>query len=273
MTPDEFWGRVDRSGGPEACWPWLGYTDANGYGCLRRDGRGHERAHRVALELDGRPVGRGLVGMHLCNFKRCCNPGHLVVGTHGENARMRSADGLSRGRRLLSEEQALVLRSWFRRGLATSVELAGLFGIGAERVRHIGSDRPYRSRAGKVDMNGNGSRKLLETAGALGRELGDVGKDERTVGQYFLGLYKRHEARRLVVGHRERRPSAEEALAIAQLVGVPEGSEPLAGRAWIACQDMPSLRVETVEFRWQDWDATCLPADDAGMSTMAGQAR
>jgi hypothetical protein len=101
-------------------------------------------------------------------------------------------------------------------------------------------------------MNNGTGKRLAEAAATLGRELGDVGKDERAVGGYYLALLKQHEARRLVVGHRDRRPSAEEALLIAELVGVPEGSEPLAGRAWIACQDMPGLRVETVEFRWQE---------------------
>lgn len=251
MTPDEFWGRVDRSGGAEACWPWLGYTDANGYGSLRRNGqRNHERAHRVALELDGRPGAPGLVGRHLCNSKACCNPAHLAWGTHADNAQDRQQAGRGRNRRLLSVEQAVLLRTWFQRGLATSVELAALFGIAAERVRHIGSDAPYRMR--RKDMNNGTGKKLAEAAATLGRNLGDVGRDERAINGYYLALVKRHEVRRLVVGHRDRRPSLEEAAAIAELVGVPEGSEPLASRAWIACQDMPSLRVETVEFRWQE---------------------
>ena len=145
---ETFWARVERSAGPDGCWPWTGCVDANGYGWLMWQGR-RSRAHRVALALDGRPCPAGLVGRHLCNTPRCCNPAHLAVGTQRDNAQDRVRAGRSQSRRLLSFEQAGEVRSWYRRGLATSVELAALFGIAAERVRHIGTDHAYREgRAG-----------------------------------------------------------------------------------------------------------------------------
>src|SRR5689334_7900007 len=45
LSQDEFWSRVDRSGGPTACWPWMGPRTKDGYGRFR--GR---YAHRIALE-------------------------------------------------------------------------------------------------------------------------------------------------------------------------------------------------------------------------------
>jgi hypothetical protein len=146
-TAEAFWSRVDRSGGPEACWRWLGCRDANGYGWLRWQGK-RERAHRVALALDGRPVPPGQCGRHLCIYglRDCCNPAHLAPGTHRENAEDRRRMGRSCGRRLLSDEQAARLRDWYRKGLATSTELATLFRVPAERVRHIGTDQGYRGR-------------------------------------------------------------------------------------------------------------------------------
>ena len=147
MTSDQFWTHVDRSTGPEGCWPWTGGRDANGYGMVRWHGK-RIRAHRVALELDGRPVGPGLVGRHLCaGPKCCCNPLHLAPGTRSDDVQ----DCLRLGRhrhgqqsRLLTLNQAIEVRWLYRRGLATSPELARLYGIPAARVRHLATDAPYR---------------------------------------------------------------------------------------------------------------------------------
>jgi hypothetical protein len=140
---DEFWAKVDRSAGPGECWPWLGRKDANGYGLLEWHGK-TVRAHRVALALDGRPVGPGQVGRHLCNNPICCNPVDLAPGTRADDVQDMVRSGRARGKRLLSLEQARQCREWYRRGLATSSELGALFGISAARVRHIGTDEPYK---------------------------------------------------------------------------------------------------------------------------------
>jgi hypothetical protein len=50
-TVERFWSRVDRSGGPDACWPWVGnsrYT--SGYGRVWFCGK-DARSHRVAYTL------------------------------------------------------------------------------------------------------------------------------------------------------------------------------------------------------------------------------
>ncbi len=139
MTPDEFWARVDRSAGVDACWPWLGCTDANGYWWLRWQGK-RARAHVVALLLDGRPVGEGQVGRHLCTagVKRCCNPRHLAPGTRRDDAADRIAAGTQRNRRVLSSTKAVELAWFYLRGLATSPELGRLYGIAPDMVRRIG---------------------------------------------------------------------------------------------------------------------------------------
>jgi len=90
-----FWALVDRSGGPDACWPWLGRLTGQGYGrwWTRRDGRKVcHRAHRVALQLELGPT--TLVADHECHnrdldcaggpscvHRRCCNPAHLAAVT------------------------------------------------------------------------------------------------------------------------------------------------------------------------------------------------
>lgn len=92
---DRFWALVDRSGGPDACWPWLGQVDRQGYGVwwATLDGRKVSlRAHRVAMQLEHGPT--TLVSDHECHnrelscdggdtcpHRRCCNPSHLAPVT------------------------------------------------------------------------------------------------------------------------------------------------------------------------------------------------
>jgi hypothetical protein len=52
---DRLWEKVDRSGGPLACWPWTGCRDRNGYGQIGVAGR-MVKAHRIAWILTHGPI-------------------------------------------------------------------------------------------------------------------------------------------------------------------------------------------------------------------------
>lgn len=92
---ERFWSRVDRSAGPDVCWPWTGPTNSRTrYGQLRFDGR-LTTSHRIAWELNsGRSIGPGMYVCHTCDNRPCCNPGHLYEGTPKQN----TADMMARGR-------------------------------------------------------------------------------------------------------------------------------------------------------------------------------
>lgn len=87
---ERFWPKVDRSGGPDACWPFMGHRHG-GYGRLRVEGR-LEAAPRVSFFLaHGRwpePC-----ALHSCDNPPCCNPAHIHEGTHSQNAREREQRG------------------------------------------------------------------------------------------------------------------------------------------------------------------------------------
>lgn len=81
MTPEKFWSRADRSGGPESCWTWQGTISPGGYGRYASVNGRSRFAHRLAYE----PIPDGLPLDHLCRNTRCVNPVHLEPVTTREN--------------------------------------------------------------------------------------------------------------------------------------------------------------------------------------------
>lgn len=89
-TADDFWSKVDIRAEDE-CWPWKEGTWSNGYGRYKQNYQS-VRAHRVALVLfKGVPEDGGLLALHSCHNRLCCNPYHLRWGTHKENMLDRAA--------------------------------------------------------------------------------------------------------------------------------------------------------------------------------------
>ena len=92
MERDErFWAKVDATGGPSACWPWLGAL-TKGYGYLGRGNRSWY-AHRFAWQQVIGPIPNGLLVCHRCDNPPCCNPVHLFLGTDADNVRDMIAKG------------------------------------------------------------------------------------------------------------------------------------------------------------------------------------
>jgi hypothetical protein len=79
-----FWSKVDRSGGPDACWPWQAAINNKGYGRFRFPDR-EVLAHRLAWAIVNGEIPGGLNALHSCDNSRCCNPGHIFLGTQLDN--------------------------------------------------------------------------------------------------------------------------------------------------------------------------------------------
>jgi hypothetical protein len=88
--------RIDTSGGPDACWPYVGAHDGDGYGQVStRRGQAPAKVHRLVLEdTIGRSLSAGERACHVCDNPPCANPAHLFVGSVIDNAR----DAVAKGR-------------------------------------------------------------------------------------------------------------------------------------------------------------------------------
>ena len=100
-TPEEriaaFWSKVDKSGGPDACWNWTGSFYPSGYGAVRWNGHTH-LSHRLAYALSYGAIPQGMCVCHRCDNPPCCNPTHLWIGTKADN----NADKMKKGRMVVA---------------------------------------------------------------------------------------------------------------------------------------------------------------------------
>ncbi len=140
----QFIEKVDRSGGPDTCWPWMGDRNRSGYGRIPHCGE-KIRAHVYAWErANGRKVPDGLVVRHLCpggGNPWCCNDTHLDIGTHKQNAEDRVDQGRSlKGEKSpaakLTDAQVVEIRRLLGTGL-TPVKLMPLFPVSLATIARI----------------------------------------------------------------------------------------------------------------------------------------
>ena len=68
----------------EKCWVLPTSTNSAGYTRVHVANK-NLHAHKYMYELFFGKVKKGLVVMHLCHNKLCCNPFHLQAGTYSEN--------------------------------------------------------------------------------------------------------------------------------------------------------------------------------------------
>lgn len=143
-----FWSKIDRSGGPAACWEWRGAL-LNGYGRNGSVGPGGSRlAHRIVWELTRGEIPAGLCACHRCDNPTCCNPAHLFLGTIPEN----NIDMTQKGRRKfgftpkdgernnnarLTADDVRAIRSAYDPGVVTMAEIARRFGVNETAVWKI----------------------------------------------------------------------------------------------------------------------------------------
>jgi hypothetical protein len=134
----DFWSMVEKKSESE-CWLWTRKLNKWGYGRFRKNGF-NAMAHRIAYELTFNKNIDGLIAMHICDNPKCCNPNHLVLGSHADNQadkfkKNRQAKGENNGQSLLTKEKVLEARKKYKNGGFTYQQLANEFGVSKDTMQ------------------------------------------------------------------------------------------------------------------------------------------
>lgn len=151
--------RVDMSGGPDACWPWIGQRSPRGYGRVVISQK-HWRAHRLAYVTWIGPLADDLLVCHHCDNPPCCNPAHLFLGAHLDNQRdkwtkgrgvINAAYGESSGAARLTEAKVREMRARYIAG-ESSLQLAARFGVNKNTIAGAVNGTTWNHIPGSVAM-------------------------------------------------------------------------------------------------------------------------
>ena len=145
-TIKRFWIKVDQSGGPDACWEWIGARHYKGYGLFSVN-RAKKKAHRVAFTIINGSIPSGMVICHQCDNASCCNPAHLFLGTQSDNIK----DAVDKERifppnaNKLTDVDVRSIREKFASGRITKTQLAQDFNVSMRTIREIISYQKRRN--------------------------------------------------------------------------------------------------------------------------------
>jgi hypothetical protein len=147
-----FWSHVERAGADE-CWNWSG--SLRRYGRFKIASYETRHANRVAWAIANRRDPGDLVIRHTCDRPACCNPQHLVIGTHQDNMndkreRGRANSGPQDGERnnaaRLTLAQIGEIVAAFRRG-ETNMAISYRFPVGHSLISRIRTGRSWQREA------------------------------------------------------------------------------------------------------------------------------
>lgn len=83
-------------GDPAECWIAKGST-SDGYPRIQVNGK-RWLMHRLVWTIFRGEIPFGMLVLHTCDVRRCCNPCHLFLGTNADNMADMKAKGRGRGR-------------------------------------------------------------------------------------------------------------------------------------------------------------------------------
>lgn len=135
-----FWDLVDVRGDDE-CWEWRGARRGRGYGVSNTDHLPVD-THRLAWEYyNGQEIPKGMLVCHHCDNPPCCNPHHLFLGTHQDNAddkvrKNRQLRGESCPAAKLTEKIVLEIRRLYDLGW-TGADISKELNVPRSRIRPI----------------------------------------------------------------------------------------------------------------------------------------
>lgn len=138
---NNFWKKVDVRGEND-CWNWNASLTSNGYGQFIVGGK-NISAHRISFFLHFNELPKEV--RHTCDNKQCCNPKHLVGGTHYEN--MTDMQGKERTIWKLTQDDVNEIRRLYfapKNSRKNQTALAIQFGVSQRHIGYIVSGRSWK---------------------------------------------------------------------------------------------------------------------------------
>jgi hypothetical protein len=117
----------------------------DGYGVLGVKGirgRKMEKAHRISYVMHIGEIPEGMSVCHRCDNKRCINPGHLFLGTNGDNSRDAASKNLlpfgeKHWKTMLSSDDVEQIKRDYSSGVFLQTELASRYGVASTTIGQI----------------------------------------------------------------------------------------------------------------------------------------
>ena len=139
LLEDRFWKKVDKKSKDE-CWNWLGSLNKmRGYGQIYSENYKIILAHRLSWIIHFGEIPIGKLVLHKCDNKKCVNPNHLYLGTHGDNAKdkvLRNPSVLGPTSKFYEGEAWLMKKLWQSKKF-TQIQIAKMFKCSPRTIGHI----------------------------------------------------------------------------------------------------------------------------------------
>lgn len=148
-----FWSKLAKRG-PDECWEWQRSRCTDGYGQLwLGQGIGFAGTHRISWFIRNGPIPPGGVVMHSCDNPPCCNPKHLILGTHKKNAHdairkgrfvfTKPAFGEGHAQHKLTDSEVREIRRLYLLTKACH-EIGEQFGVSAAQIHRLGTFKRWK---------------------------------------------------------------------------------------------------------------------------------
>lgn len=125
------------------CWTWQGNV-RHGYGIMYLpQAKCSIRIHRLMWQVfNKQEIPATAIVRHLCHNRVCCNPHHLAIGTHADNAQdkvnaNRQSKGYGTGNAKLTEKEVVEIRTRYATENVSEESLAKQYKIGKTIIGNI----------------------------------------------------------------------------------------------------------------------------------------
>lgn len=150
---NRFWNKVDKSGGPDACWMWTADKFSTGYGCFYLAGK-KVKASRFAWVSTHGSISmtdgyHGICVCHHCDNPGCCNPSHLFLGTNADNVadrekKHRNTPGEANTSAKLTNDKVAKIIKAYATGKVSHEDLARQFGVSSNTISRVTNRQSWK---------------------------------------------------------------------------------------------------------------------------------